>query len=68
MKRCTACHSAHVRRSGVHPAEARLHRFRSPYRCLDCNTRFWVVSRRTRIGIALFCVLVVATFVGVGIA
>ena len=25
------------------------HAFRSPYRCEDCDLRFWVVSRRTRI-------------------
>jgi len=52
MRRCTVCHSTNVRRSGAHPAEASQHPFRSPYRCLDCDMRFWVVSRRTRVGAA----------------
>jgi hypothetical protein len=28
----------------------RSHRFQSPYRCLECEERFWVVSRRARLG------------------
>ena len=50
MKRCSVCQSVNVRRSGVPSAEARAHPFRSPYRCDDCNARFWVISRRARIG------------------
>ena len=50
MKRCSVCGSTNVRRSGVHVSEARSHPFQSPYRCLDCEARFWVVSRRTRLG------------------
>ena len=52
MRRCDACNSTNVRRSGAHPAEASHHPFHSPYRCLDCDARFWVVSRRTRVGAA----------------
>ena len=50
MKLCSVCSSTNVRRSGVHVSEARAHPFQSPYRCLDCGARFWVVSRRTRLG------------------
>ncbi|MEP6677757.1 MAG: hypothetical protein ABJB78_00555 [Betaproteobacteria bacterium] len=39
-----------MRRSGVSVADAEAHPFRSPYRCQDCEARFWVVSRRTRFG------------------
>lgn len=50
MKRCTECHSVNVRRSGAHPGETEMHPFHSPYRCQDCDARFWVVSRRARWG------------------
>ena len=65
MKLCTVCSSANVRRSGVHVSEARSHPFQSPYRCLDCEARFWVVSRRTRLGAFAggTVVLTIATFV-----
>jgi hypothetical protein len=55
-----------VRRSGVRLGEARsyLHLFRSPYRCQDCEARFWVLSRRTRLtasaGGALVLMLAIA--------
>ena len=52
MKRCTECHSVNIRRSGVHAAEGHMHPFHSPYRCEDCNARFWVLSRKTRWGAA----------------
>lgn len=55
-----------MRRSGISPSEARSHGFQSPYRCQSCESRFWVLSRKTRIGTtaagacALF-ILVIAT-------
>ena len=52
MKRCPVCSSPNVRRSGVRMADAHSHPFRSPYRCHDCDGRFWVVSRRARISAA----------------
>ena len=61
MKHCPACGSINVRRSSVHSSETRSHGFRSPYRCQECDTRFWVVSRRARLGAiaAGACVLVI---------
>jgi hypothetical protein len=61
VKHCPACGSVNVRRSGVHSSEARSHGFRSPYRCQECDTRFWVVSRRARLGAiaAGACVIVI---------
>lgn len=50
MKRCTECNSANVRRSGAHATEGHQHPFQSPYRCEDCDARFWVISRRIRLG------------------
>ena len=48
--RCPACGGANVRRSGVRQSEAGAHAFRSPYRCADCQYRFWVISRKARLG------------------
>ena len=53
-----------VRRSGSHDADAASHPFRSPYRCHDCDLRFWVVSRRVRVGGAL----VLAATIVLGVA
>lgn len=50
MKHCPACRSTNVRRSGCSHEETLTHAFQSPYRCQECNTRFWVLSRKTRIG------------------
>ena len=52
VRKCTNCGSADVRRSGSPLVEARAHPFHSPYRCIDCDTRFWVVSRKARFGAA----------------
>jgi hypothetical protein len=62
VKRCTECNSANVRRSGAHTVEGHQHPFHSPYRCDDCNARFWVISRKIRLG-AVAGGALVATFV-----
>ena len=67
MRRCTICHSTNVRRSGAHSAEASHHLFHSPYRCLDCDARFWVVSRRTRVGAAAGGALALAIVVAIAL-
>ena len=56
---CPACGSANIRRSAFRGSEANAHAFRSPYRCENCKHRFWLVSRKARLGataagIALF--------------
>lgn len=48
MKRCPACRSLNVNRSFLSEEEAASHRLQSPYRCAKCDTRFWVISRKTR--------------------
>lgn len=45
-RRCPRCSGFKTRRSSVRTYEQR-HLFFSPYRCLDCEHRFWVVSRNT---------------------
>jgi len=50
MKRCLACRSLNVNRSFLSEEEAASHPLQSPYRCAKCNTRFWVISRKTRMG------------------
>jgi endogenous inhibitor of DNA gyrase (YacG/DUF329 family) len=47
IRKCPHCGSASVRRSGRRESEASEYPFHSPYRCRDCEQRFWVVSRRT---------------------
>jgi TPR repeat protein len=45
--KCPACKSFNVRRSSIRAAELSSRpRLRSPYRCRDCDERFWVISRR----------------------
>ena len=57
MKRCKLCLSTNIRRSGLHEAALRAHPLQSPYRCLDCDSRYWVVSRSARLtAIAGACV------------
>ncbi len=46
-RKCLNCGSANVRRSGVVVSEVANHFFRSPYRCRECDARFWVVSKKT---------------------
>ena len=60
-----------MRRSTVRERErdVKEHKLHSPYRCRDCNERFWVVSRKARtaatvavacgVGLALLVALVV---------
>ena len=43
---CPSCKSRNARRSSVRASEITLrHIFLSPYRCRECRTRFWVLSR-----------------------
>ena len=46
-----------VRRSSRLESEAAQYPFHSPYRCRDCDRRFWVVSRKTLYGAAVGCVM-----------
>lgn len=46
--KCPSCKSYNARRSTVRKSEMTLrHMFLSPYRCRDCRTRFWVLSKRS---------------------
>ena len=51
-RQCPHCGSLNVRRSGRLESESGTHPFHSPYRCRDCEQRFWVVSRKTLFGAA----------------
>jgi TPR repeat protein len=45
---CPSCKSHDARRSSVRASEITFrHIFFSPYRCRECRTRFWVLSRNT---------------------
>jgi hypothetical protein len=54
-RRCPHCGSGNVRRSGRLDSEARAYLFHSPYRCRDCEQRFWVVSRKALYGVGAGC-------------
>jgi hypothetical protein len=48
IRRCPSCKSYNARRSTVRTSEVTLrHVFLSPYRCRDCRSRFWVLSRNS---------------------
>jgi hypothetical protein len=66
-RRCPQCGSNNVRRSGRLDSEATAHPFQSPYRCRDCERRFWVVSRRTLYGAACAAVLATGVMVWSGL-
>ena len=65
MRACPNCGSPRVRRSVLRgPAELKVHRLRSPYRCRECRTRFWVISHKARTRmIALASVIMLAVAV-----
>ena len=67
-RRCPYCSSVNVRRSGRLESEASTHPFHSPYRCRDCEQRFWVVSRKTLFGaVAGVAALAISVMVWSGI-
>ena len=66
--RCPACGGSNVQRSSIRRSEAGAHAFRSPYRCKDCRHRFWVISRKTRVGfVAIAASLATIAAVGAGV-
>ncbi len=66
-RKCPHCGSTNVRRSGRLESEAGQHPFHSPYRCRECEQRFWVVSRRTIfVAVAGGAVLTISIFLWSG--
>jgi predicted RNA-binding Zn-ribbon protein involved in translation (DUF1610 family) len=65
LHHCPACGSGNVRRSTLRGREVGAYRFHSPYRCRECNERFWVVSRGARVAavVAVGCGLCAALLV-----
>jgi len=62
-RKCPSCKSINVRRSTVRTSEITLrHLFVSPYRCRDCRTRFWVLSRN-----AYYLAVILGIFVTAGL-
>ena len=57
-RHCPSCGSGEVRRSGSGESEARAHPLRSPYRCLRCRERFWVISRKLLVSAAIGGVMI----------
>ena len=47
IRTCPGCHGFHIRRSSNPEATAKWRRILlSPYRCTDCRTHFWKISRK----------------------
>jgi hypothetical protein len=68
-RRCSHCGSTNVRRSGRPGSEIGTHPFHSPYRCHDCDRRFWVLSRKTLFGAAAGgAVFVIVLFMWSGVS
>ena len=61
-RRCPNCNSLNVRRSVRDPGETEQPFFRSPYRCRDCQTKFWVFSAKMYRRIILIAVVNVVLF------
>lgn len=48
IRKCPGCRGRNVRRSSTPASEVTWRNaVLSPYRCRDCLTQFWVISRRT---------------------
>lgn len=68
LNRCPACDGSRVRRSHIRAEERGTHGLRSPYRCEDCHTRYWVLSRKARLAFVSGAVSVVFAAVLVALA
>lgn len=65
FRKCPVCKSRSVRRSAIHKSDAPAqHRFHSPYRCNDCDERFWVLSKTAYYGVGIFGAAVAAGAIG----
>ena len=63
-KKCPECGSLAVRRSSfAGPEEQQDHILLSPYRCQDCNARFWVIGRKARRMMIAVLILIILTTV-----
>jgi hypothetical protein len=61
-RRCPNCKSLNVRRSVRDPEDSEQPWFRSPYRCRDCQTKFWVFSAKMYRRLILLAVVNVILF------
>ncbi len=65
FRKCPACNSRSVRRSAIHKSDAAAQRqFHSPYRCNDCDERFWVLSKSAYYGVAIIGAVIAAGAIG----
>ena len=60
-RRCPSCKSLNVRRSSQEEDGERP-LFRSPYRCRDCQTKFWALSSKVYRRMALIITVNVVFF------
>ena len=63
-EKCPRCGSSNVRRAHFQSRdEAQRHVLTSPYRCEECNERFWLLSRKTRQTTIAILALVIASVI-----
>jgi len=65
LRKCPVCKSRSVRRSAIHKSDSQAQRrYHSPYRCNDCDERFWVLSKTAYYGFGIIGALVAAGAIG----
>jgi len=65
FRKCPVCKSSSVRRSAIHKSDAPAQRrFHSPYRCNDCDERFWVLSKTAYYGFGIIGAVMAAGAIG----
>jgi TPR repeat protein len=69
IRQCPRCRSVNVRRSLLHVSDVTLqHIFFSPYRCRDCRTRFWALSRNAYYAAGAAAVVMFAAAIAWGVS
>lgn len=69
FRTCPTCKSRSVRRSAIHKSDAAAQRrLHSPYRCNDCDERFWVLSKSAYYSVGIAAAVMVVGAIGWSLA
>jgi hypothetical protein len=65
-QKCPRCGSLDIRRSSFRSSEEReSHFLRSPYRCENCDERFWVLSRKAKYLVGMLVALIALAVIAI---